>query len=80
MRYGNCWIFAIPKFIIEGGYLIVRWSPRNALIPHIAWSRDLETVEDFVPEKPKRTLIGMIHAFCFKGRQRKYPLEKFKNE
>ena len=51
MRYGNCWFYALPRFLRKGGSLRVCWSPRNEYIPHCAWIRHDNVLEEFVSEK-----------------------------
>lgn len=71
MKYGNCWLYAIPRFIREGGHLDVRWSVRSQFIPHVSWSRDNKTFYEFVPIKKKwGVLEGIINSFFFKGEVR----------
>lgn len=75
MKYGNCWTYAIPRFVREGGFIIVRWSPRNKFIPHISYSRDLETIEEFVPDRPRTGLLGILSSFVFRGSIKKGALK-----
>lgn len=71
MKYGNCWIYAIPRFISKGGYLNVRWSSRSKFVPHISWSSDNKTFYDYVPIKKEWGVIeGIINSFLFKGEVR----------
>ena len=79
-RFGNCILYAIPKFITEGGYVIISWSPRNRYIPHFSWSRDLSEVEGFVPVKPKTGLLGVLTSPFFNGFLKKEPLENLKSK
>lgn len=74
VNYGNCWLYAIPRFLAEGGYLVVRWSPRNRLVPHVAYSPDLDMAYEFVPLTPRRGIHGMLASICFRGRVRKVPI------
>lgn len=61
----NCLIFALKKFFIEGGYLIIRkshWGP----FPHFLWAKSLEgiEVEHYAPINPKERKVP---SFLFKG-------------
>ena len=52
--YGNCWIYAIPKWIREGGYLCVRKAPGVSflgflIVPHVMHISRTGTVSDFYP-------------------------------
>ena len=52
--YGNCWIYAIPKWIREGGYLCVRKAPGVfflgfLIVPHVMHISRTGTVSDFYP-------------------------------
>lgn len=72
MRFGNCWLYALPLFLSKGGYLVVCWSPRNRLIPHAMWTQDLQGVEvhEFIPDHPRTGLFGLLFAILFRGRVR----------
>ena len=74
MKYGNCVIYAVPKFISKGGYLIFSWSPRNNYIPHVSYSRDLIETEEFVPITPKKGWLGVFSSPFFKGKIKKKKL------
>lgn len=55
LKKSNCFVFAVKKFIFEGGYLIVRrsrWGP----FPHFLWAKSLKgiEVEHLVPINPKK--------------------------
>lgn len=47
----NCLLYALGKFMREGGYLIIRKS-RFGWWPHLLHSSDLETITDFRPPAP----------------------------
>ena len=47
----NCLFFALKKVRTEGGYLLMRRS-HVGWWPHFVWSKDLTTLEEFVPTKP----------------------------
>lgn len=79
-KFGNCILYAIPKFITEGGYVIISWSPRNRYIPHFSWSGDLSEVEGFVPVAPKQGLLGVLTSPFFRGFWKKESLETFKSK
>lgn len=75
MRYGNCWLYTIPKLLREGGYIIVYRSPRNRLVPHSMWVKDISDpmaeIYEFIPDRPKTGILGFFHAFFFRGHVRK---------
>lgn len=75
MRFGNCWLYTIPKMIRDGGYILVTRSPRNRFVPHSMWIEDINDpnseIHEFVPDTPKRGIMGFFHAFLFKGHIRK---------
>ena len=77
--FSNCWLYAVPKFIREGGYLIIGWSPRNRYIPHVSWSRNLQNLEGFVPISPKKGWIGVLTSPFFKGYVKHNTLEEIRN-
>lgn len=42
---GNCWSFALPRWYLSGGYLVIRWSKSREKIfgmriPHVIWVSD----------------------------------------
>lgn len=52
--YGNCWTYAIPKWIREGGYLCIRKAHGVSflgflMIPHVMHISRTGTVSDFYP-------------------------------
>lgn len=72
MRWGNCWIFALPRWWRRGGALVVIRSPRNRNIPHAMWAPDASglAVEEFVPDRPREGVFGLLHSLWFRGRVR----------
>lgn len=72
MRLGNCWLYAFPRWWRKGGYLVVCWSPRNRYIPHAMWTDSLQgvTVHEFIPDRPRTGLVGLLFAIVFRGRVR----------
>lgn len=50
---GNCVVFALRRWYQQGGYLIVRRS-WYGWWPHLIWSADLVTFEEFLPVDPTR--------------------------
>jgi len=75
MKYGNCLIFAIGKFIRFGGYIIVRKS-RTTWIPHFMWTKSITNleIEEYKPIKPLNGKLFRwfpIHVMIFEGRVRK---------
>lgn len=75
--WGNCWTWAIPKFLREGGFLVVSWSARRNYVPHVAWTKDLETVEEYVPVdwKDPLNMTKFVSSFIFKGHVNKKSLK-----
>lgn len=63
-RYGNCWIYALPRWWRYGGYLAVRRADGVGLcrvlpVPHVIWISHLarrgNVLSQFVPEKRRQT-------------------------
>ncbi len=74
MKYGNCWLYALPKWLKNPRktYLIIRMS-KYTFWPHVFFAESIDDieVEEFQPLKPQKSLWGIFHALCFKGRVRK---------
>lgn len=67
----NCIVYAVKRFVKEGGYLIIHKS-RFGWWPHMMWSEDLRTFWEFEPEQAKKK-----HRFpplIFRGKERKREL------
>lgn len=80
--WGNCWTWAIPKFLREGGFLVVSWSARRNYVPHVSWTKDLETIEEFVPVdwKDPQNMTKFVSSFIFKGYVNKKSLKANANK
>jgi hypothetical protein len=52
----NCIIFAVWRVIRRGGYIVVRKS-RWGWWPHVLWSPDLKTFEEYQPIQPNHHLV-----------------------
>lgn len=52
----NCILFALARWWKFGGYVIVRKS-HHGWWPHVLWSLDLKTFEEYQPEKPNHHLL-----------------------
>lgn len=72
MKYGNCWLHALPRWFRQGGYLVVCWSPRNPFVPHAMHCDSMAGVEvtEYVPITPRTGLVGVLCSFLFAGRVR----------
>lgn len=78
MKFGNCWIYAVRRWLKEGtadSYLIIRRS-RHSWVWHVMWSPSIEHnyIEEFKPRKPKHGLLWRLfplYGICFRGRIRR---------
>ena len=74
MRYGNCWLYAVPRWLKNPRrtYLVVRVS-KHGFWPHVFFAESIDglEVEEFRPVKPQQGIIGFLHAIFFKGWVRK---------
>ena len=74
MVYGNCWSFAVGKWLKDPRYtyLVVRMS-RHANVPHVMFSESMSgaNLQEFVPLKPQYGFKGFIDSLWFKGHVRK---------
>lgn len=77
MRWGNCWAWAIPKWLkdyFRGDALVIRKSAIT-WVPHAMRARCIKglQIEEFIPEHFPNTKIGRmfpVQSICFKGRVR----------
>lgn len=44
MRFGNCWFYAISKWVWEGGVAIICWSPRNVCVAHVMSAEEANVI------------------------------------
>ena len=73
MRFGNCWLYALPRWLLgKQRYLIVRKS-NHAIWPHVMLTDDISSVEieEFTADKPLKGWRGFFHAPFFRGHVRK---------
>jgi len=65
----NCWSWALKRWIISGGQLVIVISPR-AHILRCCWAPegDYGPLWHFEPTHPKRGLAGLWHAFLHEGK------------
>lgn len=67
----NCFTFAIGRYVTRGGYIIVHRS-KYGWWPHLIWSPDLVTFEQFHPVRHRRwyawALRHHIPLLLFNGR------------
>ena len=79
-RTGNCWSYAIPKWLKEGGYLLVRPADGQRVFGHFhvwhcIWVKNicrwggLES-EQFVPPKRKRSRFAPWYTIYYEGEVR----------
>ena len=76
--FGNCWTFALPRYLQRGGYLIIR--PADGVrvlgifhVPHVIWARKLPTgmpVEQFVPLVRSHSKWFPWRTIWYEGRAR----------
>jgi len=63
----NCLIFAVARYWAQGGYLVLRRS-RFGWWPHVLWSADLVTFEEFVPTRVEMLRRRKLPPVVFQGR------------
>lgn len=82
MKSGNCWIFAVRRWIKRPRttYLVIRIS-KHGIWPHMFFAKSIEgiDVEEFVPRRPRRGIVGFFHAIFYSGRVRTQSGEYDKN-
>jgi len=68
----NCWSWAIKRWLIGGGWLVITVSPRVAVV-RCMWAPDGKHGDlwHFEPVKPKRGLSGLWHALMHKGKPKR---------
>jgi hypothetical protein len=86
MRWGNCWTYAVPRFIRRGGALVITgslwswvWHVRHAE----PGALDGVEISEFVPLKPHRDWFNRTFPFysiCFRGRTRRGRLKGITTE
>jgi hypothetical protein len=82
--WGNCWSYAVPRWLKHGGYLSIRWSRSARLfgvpfIPHVIWVRELcehSVVEQTVPDRTSKSwwreaLLSFYFKFHVRNVERK---------
>ncbi len=84
-RWGNCWTFAVPKWIKSprNSYLVIRLT-RHTWVPHVFFAQSIDglEVEEFKPLRPVRGGWFLrkfpLHTLIFRGRVRKGKGEEYK--
>lgn len=76
MKWGNCWTYAIKRWIEEGpasSYIIMRFSKRAPHVLHAFFTKSIENteVEEYYAKEPKQGWRAWLHAPWFKGKIRK---------
>lgn len=69
-KYSNCWIYAIERYLSEGGYIVFRktfFNQSSIIWEHALWSRDLKTFYSFVPKDTK--VKRLFPPIIFIGRE-----------
>lgn len=74
-EWGNCWAYAVPRWIDGDGYLSIRRSEGIKLfnllfVPHAQWKKKThmpDSFEQFVPVKRVFCKWLPIHAIYFRG-------------
>ena len=51
----NCILYAFKRWWAEGGYVVIRAS-HYGWWPHVLWSKDLVTFEEYTPKRPNHHL------------------------
>lgn len=64
----NCLVFALSRWIKNGGYIVVRKSHMGPF-PHFIWCRDLRDaeIEHFQPIAPRQGVRAAFHKLWFDG-------------
>lgn len=71
----NCWVYVLPRYHAQGGYLIVRAAHGVRLfgflqVPHVAWAstipHDME-IEAYTPINRKRSKWLPWFVFWYRG-------------
>jgi len=73
MKRGNCWIYALARWVKNprGTYIVIRLS-RRSIWPHLFFAESIDGLEvsEFVPDSPRRGVLGFFHALWYRGRIR----------
>jgi hypothetical protein len=74
LKYGNCWLFALPKWLKNPRktYLVIRLS-HHIPVPHVFFAKSISEleVEEYQPLNPKEGWRAIFHKFWYRGRIRK---------
>lgn len=69
-RMGNCFFWAIWRFLRTGGVLVISVSPRVP-VWRCSWAREYGAdLWHFEPLRPRRGVTGIWHTFWHLGRPR----------
>jgi hypothetical protein len=77
MKYGNCWVYALPKWLRHPWttYLVIRFVRKpNLPIPHVFFAKSIAglEVEEFQPiERKPVWWKAIFHKLWYRGRIRK---------
>lgn len=73
-KYGSCWSYAIPRWLLYGGYLVVRPAHgvrflKVLMIPHVLWMPETPDAEmlQFVPLQRRKASIVPGFTVYFSG-------------
>ena len=74
--HGNCWTYALPRWYLHGGYLLVRNADGQRFlgflpVPHVAWVShlgDASLLEQFDPVRRQHSFWMPWHTIYYRGR------------
>lgn len=67
MKYGNCLLYALVKWVLEGGRIELGWTSVRLKLPRF-WHISRGGVKSrFAPVKPKTGWKAILHKLCFAG-------------
>lgn len=74
-KYGNCWTYALPRWLLHGGYLAIRPADgvrllRLLIIPHALWVRQTPgdgKLKHFAPDKRRESRFLPWYVLYFRG-------------
>lgn len=68
MKYGNCLLYALMRWVVEGGRIELAWTSVKLRLPRF-WHISRDGVKTrFAPVRPRNGLAALGHKTFFKGK------------
>ena len=68
MKWGNCLLYAVIKWVTAGGKIELDWTSIRVKLPRFWHTSKTGVKTRFAPLNPRKGWSAIAHKLCYRGR------------